>query len=91
MPEGQRPRPQPTPETMHFWEGTRAGELRLQRCNSCSKVYFPPRPFCRIARRAGLFSRQRPGQLYSCDPPPTGAGLHPPYAIAVVDWTRGRA
>src|SRR6266542_4391577 len=37
MPEVQRPRPQPTPETMHFWEGTRAGELRLQRCNSCGK------------------------------------------------------
>src|SRR5260370_10711089 len=29
MPEGQRARPTPTPETMHFWEGTRAGELRL--------------------------------------------------------------
>ena len=46
MSEGRRARPQPTPETQHFWDGTRAGELRLQRCNACLKVYFPPRPFC---------------------------------------------
>jgi len=46
MSEGRRARPQPTPETQHFWDGTRAGELRLQRCNACRKVYFPPRPFC---------------------------------------------
>ncbi len=38
--------PQPTPETRHFWEGCKAGELRLQRCTECQKSYFPPRPFC---------------------------------------------
>ncbi|HEX4181976.1 MAG TPA: OB-fold domain-containing protein [Caulobacteraceae bacterium] len=38
--------PQPTPETRHFWEGCKAGELRLQRCTHCQKSYFPPRPFC---------------------------------------------
>ncbi len=31
MPDSARARPQPTPETQHFWEGTRQGELRLQR------------------------------------------------------------
>ena len=31
MPEPRRALPQPTPETRHFWEGTRVGELRLQR------------------------------------------------------------
>ena len=46
MPEGQRPRPQPTPETMHFWEGTRAGELRLQRCNGCGAWRWPARAIC---------------------------------------------
>jgi uncharacterized OB-fold protein len=39
--------PLPTPETAAFWEGTSAGELRLQRCNSCGRFYFYPRPFCR--------------------------------------------
>ena len=52
--------PQPTPETQHFWDGTKANELLLQRCDECSKVYFPPRPFCpacasrcRLGRAAG--------------------------------------
>jgi uncharacterized OB-fold protein len=38
--------PKPTPETQHFWDGCKNGELRLQRCSSCQDVYFPPRPFC---------------------------------------------
>ncbi|GAA4173527.1 Zn-ribbon domain-containing OB-fold protein [Gryllotalpicola koreensis] len=40
------PVPVPTPETMPFWEGTKEGQLRIQRCNSCEKFYFYPRPFC---------------------------------------------
>ncbi len=46
MAEATRARPKPTPETQHFWDGTQAGELRLQRCDACANVYFPPRPFC---------------------------------------------
>ncbi|MEM8767496.1 MAG: zinc ribbon domain-containing protein, partial [Pseudomonadota bacterium] len=46
MADSPRPLPKPTPETEHFWEGTREGELRLQRCDDCGAVYFPPRPFC---------------------------------------------
>lgn len=42
----ERALPRPTPETRHFWEGTRAGELRLQRCAACAGVWFPPRPVC---------------------------------------------
>ena len=38
--------PEPTPETRHFWEGCKEGQLRLQRCTKCSDSYFPPRPFC---------------------------------------------
>ncbi len=41
-----RPLPKATPESAHFWEGTRAGELRLQRCRACASPYFPPQPFC---------------------------------------------
>lgn len=29
-----------------FWEGTRAGELRVPRCNGCGLHLFPPRPMC---------------------------------------------
>jgi uncharacterized OB-fold protein len=38
--------PEPTPETLPFWEGTRAGELRIQWCKPCEKFYFYPRPYC---------------------------------------------
>src|SRR6266481_5429618 len=38
MAEPARARPKPTPETQHFWDGTKAGELRLQRCEACAKA-----------------------------------------------------
>ena len=45
-PSFPRPQPVPTPETLHYWEGTALGELRLQRCRGCDATYFPPQPFC---------------------------------------------
>ncbi len=92
MSEGRRARPVPTPETQHFWDGTRAGELRLQRCNACGKVYFPPRPFCPAcaARDVAVFAASGKGRLYSYvihhRPVP---GFTPPYAIAVVELDEG--
>ncbi|MHC0504769.1 Zn-ribbon domain-containing OB-fold protein [Achromobacter aegrifaciens] len=38
--------PVPTPTTLPFWEGTRAGELRLQRCGSCHAHHLYPRTRC---------------------------------------------
>jgi uncharacterized OB-fold protein len=92
MSEGRRARPAPTPETQHFWDGTRSGELRLQRCNACQKVYFPPRPFCPTcaARDVAVFAASGKGRLYSYvihhRPVP---GFIPPYAIAVVELDEG--
>lgn len=40
------PAPAPTPETLPFWEGAADHELRIQRCRSCARHYFYPRPFC---------------------------------------------
>ncbi|TDD45096.1 MFS transporter [Nonomuraea terrae] len=40
------PAPAPTPETLPFWEGAANKELRIQRCVSCARHYFYPRPFC---------------------------------------------
>ena len=88
----ERPLPVITPETRHFWEGTRAGELRLQRCGACSQVYFPPRPFCprcaslkvevlRASGRATLYS-----YVIHHRPVP---GFVPPYSIAVVQLEEG--
>lgn len=29
-----------------FWDGTLAGELRIQACGTCGRLRFPPRPMC---------------------------------------------
>jgi uncharacterized OB-fold protein len=87
-----RPLPKPTPETRHFWEGTRAGELRLQRCDDCAKVYFPPRPICPncASRRVSVFAASGRATLHSYvihhRPAP---GYAPPYVIALVALAEG--
>lgn len=40
------PRPAPGPADAPFWEGCRAGELRLQRCDDCGAHRHHPRPRC---------------------------------------------
>ena len=59
--------PQPTPETQHFWDGCKAGELLLQRCSDCSKPYFPPRPFCPTcgSRKVEVFKASGKAKLWS--------------------------
>ncbi|MEZ5559241.1 MAG: OB-fold domain-containing protein [Pseudomonadales bacterium] len=89
---GERPLPKPTPETEHFWEGTRQGELRLQRCDDCAHVYFPPRPFCPqcASREVSVFAASGRGRLESYVINQRG---HPafdgPYAIALVTLDEG--
>jgi uncharacterized protein len=90
--QSSRPLPKPTPETQHFWEGTRVHELRLQRCDACRHVYFPPRPFCpRCASRSvSVFAASGRGRLESYvinhRPHPAFDG---PYAIALVALEEG--
>lgn len=88
----QRPIPKPTPETQHFWAGTQAGELRLQRCTDCAHAYFPPRPFCPAcsSRRVEMFVASGRATLYSYvihhrDAP----GFTAPYSIAVAQLEEG--
>mgnify|MGYP003382677905 FL=1 len=84
--------PRPTPETRHFWEGAKLGELRLQQCDACTHVYFPPRPFCpecasrqvsvvRASGRATLYSYVINHRLPKW--------IDAPYAIAVVQLEEG--
>jgi len=88
----ERPLPTITPETRHFWEGARAGELRLQRCAGCGDAYFPPRPFCPSCGSADVdvFRASGRATLYSYvihhRPAP---GFVPPYSIAVVQLEEG--
>ena len=87
-----RPLPEPTPETRHYWEGAREGELRLQRCDACAHVYFPPRPFCPDCggREVSVFRASGRARLYSYVINHMKApGFEPPYAIAVVELDEG--
>jgi uncharacterized protein len=92
MAEPKRARPQPTPETAHFWDGTRAGELRLQRCDACSHVYFPPRPFCPAcaSRTVSVFAASGRAKLHSYVISHRAVpGFTAPYSIAVVELDEG--
>lgn len=87
-----RAKPKPTPETRHFWEGTKQGKLLLQRCEDTGKAYFPPRPFSPYtgSRNVSIFEASGRATLYSYvihhrQVP----GFTPPYAIAVVQLEEG--
>lgn len=38
--------PMVSAETQPFWDGTAAGELRMQACGACGRRRFPPRTMC---------------------------------------------
>ena len=88
----QRPLPTPTPETAHFWEGTRNRRILLQRCSDCSSAYFPPRPFCPScgSRSVEVFEASGRATLYSyvINQRP-GPGFDGPVAMAVVELEEG--
>ena len=92
MPQASRPLPRPTPETQHFWDGTRVGELRLQRCVDCQHTYFPPRPFCPqcSSRDVSIVKASGRGRLFSYV---INQRPHPawdaPYSIAIVELDEG--
>jgi len=89
----QRALPQPTPETRHFWDGCRAGELRLQRCRVCGGSYFPPRPFCPkcASRDVEVYAASGRASLYSyvINHRPRPDMGDAPHAIAVVTLEEG--
>jgi uncharacterized OB-fold protein len=85
--------PQPTPETQDFWDGCKAGELRLQRCVACKRSYFPPRPFCPScgSRDVEVYPATGRGRLYSyiINHRPRPDMGREPHSIAVVELEEG--
>ena len=85
--------PKPTPETQHFWDGCRAGELRLQRCTACAETYFPPRPFCPkcLSRDVEVYAASGKATLHSYiinHRPRPDMGTEP-HSIAIVRLAEG--
>ncbi|MBI2184842.1 MAG: Zn-ribbon domain-containing OB-fold protein [Thaumarchaeota archaeon] len=44
--EARKPLPYITNYSQGFWEGTKAGELRIQKCNACSHKQWIPKAAC---------------------------------------------
>jgi uncharacterized OB-fold protein len=86
--------PVPTPTTKPFWEGTAAGELRVQQCDGCHKHFLYPRvrcPFCGSDKTTWVATSGR-GRLFSYvinHMPAPGWEGEVPYVIAVVQLDEG--
>lgn len=86
-------RPVRNRDTDFFWEGTAAGELRVQKCNACGELRHPPGPMCpscHAADRGHVVSSGR-GRIFSFlvhhAPQLPGRGL--PLTIALVELEEG--
>lgn len=86
-------RPTVNRDSAFFWEGTRAGELRIQQCGSCGALRHPPGPACpecHALDRTHVVASGR-GTVFSFvvhrHPPIPGYDL--PVPIALVDLDEG--
>lgn len=50
----KKPLPYITTLSSGFWEGLKAGELRIQRCERCGHKQFPPKAACEECASIGL-------------------------------------
>lgn len=96
-PEGRspgKPVPRPTPETEEYWRGAARGELRIQRCRTCTRHFFYPRTSCPHCGSGDVEWTTASGKarlhtyLVNHRPAP-GFEDDAPYAIAVVELEEG--
>ena len=89
-----QPAPPPIPNdplTNFFWEGARAGELRILRCQSCGTYIHLPRPICRHCQSFDLASEKVSGKATLYAFTETHKAFHPffvdrvPYLLATVE------
>jgi len=77
-----------------YWEGLRQGELRIQRCNSCSKAVFYPRsicPYCHSDQLAWIVASGK-GTIYSYTVVHQAFGpfaADVPFVIAIIELQEG--
>lgn len=86
--------PVPTPVTAPFWEGTKAGELRLQQCTPCGHHFLYPRIRCPQCGSAEVSWKRASGKahLYSyviSHIAAPGWSGEVPYVIALVELEEG--
>jgi uncharacterized OB-fold protein/acyl dehydratase len=94
-------KPEPAPgikplisrDTEFFWEGTAAGELRVQRCEDCGALRHPPGPMCPKCggERPGFVVSSGNGEVYSyvVHHHPKVPGKELPFVVALVELDEG--
>ena len=86
-------RPAVNRDTAFFWEGTKQGELRIQRCTACGALRHPPGPLCTTcgSHDRGHVVASGRGTVYSFvvhhHPPVPGKEL--PLVIVLVELEEG--
>lgn len=85
------PVPVPTALTEFFWEGVRAGELRILRCQACGHFVHYPRPLCNKCGATDLAPERVSGRAVVYSYTWATQAFHPyfvdrvPYNITVVE------
>jgi uncharacterized protein len=87
-------RPLVSPDTEFFWAGTRAGELRIQKCASCGVLRHPPGPMCPVCGEPATGDYVKAigaGEVYSyiVHHHPPVPGKTPPFVVALVQLPEG--
>ena len=86
-------RPMVNRDSEFFWEGTRKGELRIQKCGACGELRHPPGPMCPAcgATQPDYVVAKGTGTVYSYvvhrHPPVPGKEL--PILLALVELDEG--
>lgn len=67
VPKILRSKPGVSTDNAFFWDGAKAGELRIQQCHGCQKLQHPPGPICQFCQHDDLGYIVSPGKgsLYS--------------------------
>jgi len=80
-------------DTAFFWEGTAAGELRIQHCPDCDRLRHPPGPMCPScgAEKQDWVVASGRGTVFSyvVHHHPKVPGHEPPFVIALVELEEG--
>lgn len=86
-------RPQMNRDTEYFWEGTAAGELRIQKCNACGELRHPPGPMCPTCHAAdrGYVVASGRGTVFSflVHHAPQLPGKELPITLALIELEEG--
>lgn len=85
--------PTPTPLSEPYWEGCRAGELRLQQCAGCQRHQFYPRLMCSRCGSRDLSWQRASGRGTVASFTVIRRGVsdaYPaPYVVALIDLQEG--